>query len=169
MERTNKNVCHKKDEFLLLQKPPKCRNSVFVPRVLFPLANTQSFWKNLDKKSASHLQHGEVGLAWQTEFLLLRRVGVEAVLVQPAPQNLHRLLGQVAAATALPKEPSPWQVEWGAVIAVRHSRGVLLLRAMLVFQSWGEGRRVVSHISLLLLRVCHLSQPASIKSAGRSV
>lgn len=53
----------------------------------------------------TYLQHREVGLARQTEFLLLRRVGVEAVLVQPAPQDLHRLLGQVAAATALPKEP----------------------------------------------------------------
>ena len=88
---------------------------------------------------APHLQHWEVGLARQAEFLLLRRVGVEAVLVQPAPQNLYRLLGQVATATALPQEPPSWQVEWGAVIAVRHGRGVLLLRALLFLQSWGRG------------------------------
>lgn len=86
-------------------------------------------------KSTPYLQHRKVGLARQAELLLLRRVGVEAVLVQPAPQNLHRLLGQVAAATALPKQPSSRQVERGAVITVRHSRGVLLLRAMLFFQS----------------------------------
>lgn len=54
----------------------------------------------------TYLQHGEVGLARQAEFLLLRRVSVEAVFVQPAPQNLNRLFGQVTAATALPKEPS---------------------------------------------------------------
>lgn len=101
--------------------------------------------------SASYLQHREVGLAWQAEFLLLWGVGVEAVLVQPAPQNLHRLLGQVAAATALPKEPPSWQVERGAVIAVRHGRGVLLLRAMLFFQSWGSGGDLSVTVT-----VCHL-------------
>lgn len=92
-------------------------------------------------KPAPYLQHGEVGLAWQAEFLLLWWVGLEAVLVQPASQNLNRLGGQVAAAPtlALPKQPFPWQVERGAVIAVWHRRGVLLLRAMLFFQSWGRG------------------------------
>lgn len=81
-----------------------------------------------------HLQHGEVGPTRQAQLLLLRRVGVEAVLVQPAPQDLHCLLGQVATATALPKEPSARQVERGAVVAVRQGRGVALLRALLIFQ-----------------------------------
>lgn len=94
------------------------------------------FWGQINKRmvliKTAHLQHWEVGLAWQTEFLLLWWVGVEAVVVQPAPKNLNCLLGQVAAATALPKKPSAWQVKRGAVVAVRHSRGVLL------FQSWGR-------------------------------
>lgn len=84
---------------------------------------------------ASHLQHRQVGLTGQAQLLLLRRVGVEAMLVQPAPEDLHRFLGQVATATALPKEPSPRQVERRAVVAVRQHRGVILLRAMLIFQS----------------------------------
>lgn len=89
--------------------------------------------------SPTYLQHGEAGLAWQAEFLLLWGVGVEAVLIQPATQNLYRLLRQVAAATALPRQPSSWQVEWGAIITVRHGWGVLLLPETLFFQSWGEG------------------------------
>lgn len=116
------------------------QKTVRTTSVISSFKNTELVRTKINKnRSAPHLQHREVGLAWQAEFLLLWRVGVEAMLVQPAPQNLHCLLGQVAAATALPEEPPSWQVEWGAVIAVRHGRGVLL------FQSWGRGGGLSVH------------------------
>lgn len=91
-----------------------------------------------------HLQHRELGLAWQAEFLLLWWVGVEAVLVQPALKNLHRLLGQVAAATPLPKEPLSWQVKRGAIVTVRHGGGVLVLGAMVILWGWKKRKPPVT-------------------------
>lgn len=88
----------------------------------------------------AHLQHGEVGLARQKGFLLLRRVGVEAVLVQPVPQNLHRLLRQVAAATAFRSLSSSRQVERGVVLAVQWGRGVQL-QVVLIICDWKKAEK----------------------------
>lgn len=73
-----------------------------------------------------YLQRGELSLLGKESFLLFRRVGVVAVLVQPVPQDLNRLLRQVPAPLPFPVAPGAGrQVQRGihAFLLIRFTPG----------------------------------------------
>lgn len=96
-----------------------------------------------------YLQHREACLPRQAQFLLLRGVSVETMVVQPVSQDLHRLLGQVSAATPLARAARQVQGEAAAPViltrvTVRHHCELGLLDALL-FQDWEDTRVSVRH------------------------
>lgn len=54
----------------------------------------------------AYLERGQLRLLGQEGLLLFRRVGVVAVLVQPVPEDLHRLLRQIPPPLPLPVAPA---------------------------------------------------------------
>lgn len=52
-----------------------------------------------------YLQCRELGLLGQKGFLLFRGVGVVTVLIQPVPEDLNGLLGQISPPFSLPTAP----------------------------------------------------------------
>lgn len=68
--------------------------------------------------NASYLERGQLSLLGQESLLLFRRVGVVAVLIQPVPEDLHRLLRQVAPPLPLPVAPAAGRQIQGCVHAV---------------------------------------------------
>lgn len=66
----------------------------------------------------AHLQCGELSLLGQEGFLLLGWVSVVTVLVQPVPEDLNRLLGQIPSPLPLPVAPGAGRQIQGGVHAV---------------------------------------------------
>lgn len=54
----------------------------------------------------AYLERGQLRLLGQEGLLLFRRVGVVAVLVQPVPEDLDRLLRQIPPPLPLPVAPA---------------------------------------------------------------
>lgn len=90
--------------------------------------------------TSSYLQHGEAGLPGEAELLLLRGVGIEAVLVQPVPEDLHGLLGKIAP--SLPLVGLRGVRGCGAVVlpevAIRHGGAA---RRSLLVKAWQGGNQ----------------------------
>lgn len=99
-----------------------------------------------------HLWHREMRLSRQAQFLLLWRVSVEAMLVQPVSQNLNGFFGEVSPAAAFGGRPAAsaaaGQTERVTVIftrvAVRHGRK--LWSALVLLKNWDEDdNRSIGH------------------------
>lgn len=99
----------------------------------------------------AHLWHRQMRLSRQAQFLLLWRIRIEAMLVQPVPQNLNGLFGEVSTAAAFGGRPASLaafgQVERETIVfawvTVWHGRK-LSVSIMTLLKSWeDEGNRTL--------------------------